>query len=149
MVHGQVLPVLDLDNYVKGGWSLALKHSLLRAPPAGLFIAEGHRLDAAHQIAQGRVLQQVVQGDAVGGTDQLHPALGNRARRGRLQLAADLVDDDHLGHVVLHRFDHHLMLVFGLGHLHTPGPADSRMGDVAIAADLVGGIDHHDALFFG
>ena len=41
------------------------------------------------------------------GADQLHAALGDRARRGRLELRADLVDDDDLGHVVLDRLDHH------------------------------------------
>ena len=44
------------------------------------------------------------------GADQLHAAFGDRARGHRLGLGADLVDDDHLRHVVLDRFDHHAVL---------------------------------------
>ena len=78
--------------------------------------------------------------------DQLHAALGNRACRHGLKLASDLVDDDHLGHVILHRLDHHLVLQRRLGNLHAPRTADGRMGDVAVAGDLVAGVHDHHAL---
>src|ERR1019366_6898899 len=55
----------------------------------------------------------------------------------------DLVDDDDLRHVVLHRLDHHRVLQLRPGHLHPPRPADPGMGDVAIPGDLVAGVDHH------
>ncbi len=77
---------------------------------------------------------------------QLHPPLGNRACRLRLQLGADLVDHDHLGHVVLHRLDHHRMLLGRPAHLHAPRPPDARMRHVAIPSDLVGGVHHHHPL---
>ena len=58
------------------------------------------------------------------------------------------LDHDHLGHVVLHRLDHHLVLQGRPGHLHAARPADGGMGDVAIAGDLMawnGGILRIDA----
>ena len=80
------------------------------------------------------------------GADELHAALGDRARRGRLELGADLVDDDDLGHVVLDRLDHHRVLLVGRAHLHAPRAADARVRDVAVAGDLVGRVDDDDAL---
>ena len=53
---------------------------------------------------------------------------------------------DDLRHVVLHRLDHHRVLHAGRAHLHAAGAADGRMGDVAVAGDLVGGVDDHDPL---
>ena len=82
----------------------------------------------------------------MGGADELDAALGDGARRGRLQLGADLIDDDDLGHVVLDRLDHHRVLVGRRAHLHPARAADARMGDVAVARDLVGGVDDHDPL---
>jgi hypothetical protein len=35
------------------------------------------------------------------------------------------------------------------GHLHPPRAADGRVGDVAVAADLVGGVDDHHPLLLG
>ena len=69
--------------------------------------------------------------------DELDAALGDGAGRLRLELAPDLVDDDHLRHVVLHRLDHHLVLQRGGGHLHAAGAPDAVVRDVAVARDLV------------
>src|SRR4051794_35937142 len=78
------------------------------------------------------------------GTHELPPALRDRAGRLGLQLCAYLIDDDHLGHVVLHRLDHHRVLTLGLRHLHAPRPPYRRVGDVSVARDLVGRVhDHH------
>ena len=63
-----------------------------------------------------------------------------------LELGPDLVDDDDLGHVVLDRLDHHLVLERRRAHLHPAGLADGRVRDVAVAGDLVGGVDDDDAL---
>ena len=54
-----------------------------------------------------------------------------------LQLGADLIDDDHLRHVVLDRLDHDRVLSGRRRHLHPPGAADRRVRDVAVARDLV------------
>ncbi len=90
--------------------------------------------------------EQVVEVGAVRGAHQLHAALGDGARRHRLQRGADLVDDDDLGHVVLHRFDHHRVLLRRGAHLHAPRAADPGVRDVAVATDLVAGVDDHNAL---
>ena len=64
----------------------------------------------------------------------------------RLELGADLVDDDDLGHVVLDRLDHHLVLERRRADLHPARLADGRVRDVAVAGDLVAGVDDDDAL---
>ena len=63
-----------------------------------------------------------------------------------LQLGPDLVDDDDLGHVVLDRLDHHLVLERRRADLHPARLADGRVRDVAVAGDLVAGVDDDDAL---
>jgi hypothetical protein len=59
---------------------------------------------------------------------------------------SDLVDDDDLGHVVLDRLDHHLVLERRRADLHPARLADRRVRDVAVAGDLVAGVDDHHAL---
>ena len=75
-----------------------------------------------------------------------HAPLGNRAGRQGLELGADFIDHDDLGHVVLHRLDHHLVLELGSGHLHAPGPTNGGVGDVAIAGNFIAGVNHHHPL---
>src|SRR5690606_30522862 len=106
-------------------------------------------LDAAVEVGQRRVHEQVVDGDAVRRADELHAALVDRAGGQRLKLAANLVDDDDLGVVVLHRLDHDLVLEARRRHLHAARPAYRRVGDVAISADLVGGVHDHHAVGLG
>ena len=109
-VDGHAVAGLDLDDHVEGGRRLALEHALLGPPAARLLVAQRHRLDAADEVGERRVQHEVVEVVAVGRADELHAALGDGAGGGRLQLRADLVDDDDLGHVVLHRLDHHVVL---------------------------------------
>ena len=78
--------------------------------------------------------------------DELYPSFGNGPRRDSLQLVADLIYYDHLRHVILHRFDHHPMLLSRVGNLHPPRSSDSGMGDVAITTDLVGGVHNYHPL---
>ena len=138
--------VLDLDDHVERGRCLALQDALLGPPAAGLLVAQGDALDAADEVGQRRVEHQVVEVVAVRRADELDAALGDGARRGRLQLGADLVDDDDLGHVVLDRLDHHVVLVGRRADLHPARPADGRVRDVAVARDLVGRVHDDDAL---
>ncbi len=145
-VDGNAIAILDLHDDVECRRGLALQHRLLRPSPPCLVVAERDRLDAADEVGQGRIHHQVVEVVAVGGADQLHATLGDGARGQRLELRADLVDDDDLGHVVLDSLDHDRVLQVGCTHLHAPGAADARVGDVAVAGDLVGGIDDDDAL---
>ena len=140
------LAVLDLHDDVEGRRRLTLQDALLRSPPARLVVPEGHALDPADQVRERRVEHQVVEVVAVRGPDELDPALGDRAGGLGLQLGPDLVDDDDLGHVVLDRLDHHLVLEGGRADLHAPCLTDGRVRDVAIAGNLVRRVDHHDAL---
>ncbi len=69
--------------------------------------------------------------------DELHASLGDRAGRCCFELRTDLVDDDHLRHVVFDGLDHHRVLEERRPHLHAPGAPDSGVRDVAVAADFV------------
>ncbi len=82
----------------------------------------------------------------MGRADQLDAALGDRPGGLGLELGPDLVDDDDLGHVVLDRLDHHLVLERRRPDLHPAGLADGRVRDVAVAGDLVRRVDDDDAL---
>ena len=117
--------------------------------PAGFFIRKGDGFNAADQVRQGRVEQQVVNGLAVGGTDQLDAALGNRSGGRRFQFPPDLVDHDDFRVMVLDRLNHYLMLEHGLTHLHPSGLAHGRVRHIPIAADFIGSIHHNDALALG
>jgi hypothetical protein len=81
--------------------------------------------------------------------DQLHAALGDRTRSQGLELAPDLVDDDDFRVVVLDSLDHDLVLEHRLAHLHAARLTYSGMRDIAVAADLVGGIHDDHALRLG
>ena len=142
-VHEPAVAAAHLHRQGEGGFGGPLQHRLLGAAAAGLLVPQGHRLDPAHQIAEGGIADQVGQFVAMGRGHQHHAPFGDGAGRLGLQLGADLIDHDDLGHVVLHRLDHHLVLQLRPGHLHAPGAADGRMGDVAVAGDLVAGVDHH------
>jgi hypothetical protein len=48
--------------------------------------------------------------------------------------------------VVLHRLDHHLVLLGRTRDLHPPGPPDSGVRHIAVARDLVGSVYDHHAL---
>ena len=74
------LAVLDLDDDVERRRRLALEHALLRPPAARLLVAEGHALDAADEVGQGRVEHQVVEVVAVRRADELDAALGDGPR---------------------------------------------------------------------
>src|SRR5438876_7811266 len=146
LMDGQTIAVVNFNEHVERRWRLAFEHRLLRSAAARLLVGERDGLDAPQQIVQGRVDQQVLQRIAVRRRHQLHAPLSDGARRRRLQLGADLVDDDHLWHVVLHRLDHHGVLQGGSADLHPSRATDPRMRDVSISADLIRGIDDYNAL---
>lgn len=47
----------------------------------------------------------------------------------------------------LHGFDHDPLLQLCVWHLHAPGFAHTRVRDVSIATDFIGGVHNHNALF--
>ena len=144
-VHGPALPAVHFNRHRKRWFGGALQHRFLTAPPPGLLIPEGDRLNAPHQIAEGGVLDQVGQSIAVGCGDENHTTFSDGARGLRLQLRADLIDHDDFGHVVFHRLDHGLVLQLRPGHLHAAGPTNRGVGDVAITGDLIARVDHNNA----
>jgi len=58
-VDEQPLSLLHLDEHVKRRRGAALQHCLLRAAAARLLVRKGHTLDAADEVGQSRVEQQV------------------------------------------------------------------------------------------
>ena len=79
------------------------------------------------------------------GGHQLDPALRDGAGRPRLRGRPDLVDDHHFRHVVLHRLHHHPVLGGPVRDHEAAGPAQGRVGHVAVARHLVGGVHDDDA----
>ncbi len=148
-MDGHRLPVLNLHQHIERWRGSAFQHRLLRASPACFFVGQSHTVNAAHQIAQRGVHQQVVQRIAVSGAYQLYAPLGDGTRRLRFQLTPNLVDDDHLRHVVFNRLDHHLVLETGGSHLHTPGPPDGWMRNISVSCYFIGGIHNDHSLLFG
>jgi len=118
----------------------------LRAPSAGFFIREGDRFDAADEVGKRRIEQQIFQRVAVRRADELNAALGYGTCGDGFQFTTDLVDHDDLGIVVLDRLDHHFVLECRFTDLHATGAADGRMGNIAVAGDLVRRVDNYDAL---
>ena len=139
--------VLNLDQHIKRRRSLALKHGLLSPAPPRLFVRQGDGLYAADQVRQRRIDHQIFERVAMHGCDKLDSALCNRARGKRLLRSAYLVNDDHFGHMILDRFDHHLMLVFRIGHLHSTRAAYTRMRHIPVACYFVRRINDDHALF--
>ena len=45
--------------------------------------------------------------------------------------------------MVLHRLDHHAVLQLGTGNLQAPCPANRWSENVAIASNLIAGVNHH------
>ena len=143
-VYRDRVALLDLYEDVES-WSLSsLEDGFPTASPTGFVVAECYGFDSPDEVGQCRIAHQVFETVSVGGCHELHTTLGDRARGGRFRLGADLVDDDDFGHVILDGLDHHGMLLAGMRHLHAPGPADGRVGDVAISGDLVRCIDDDD-----
>jgi hypothetical protein len=143
--YEQVL-VLNLNQDVKCRGRLALEDGLLGPSAPGLFIGERNRLNPADQIGQSRVQHEILERISVDGGYQLDASLGYGASSQGLLSGPDLVDYDDLGHVIFDGFDHDRMLHFGLGHLHSPGAANSGVGNVAVAGDFIRRIDDYDSL---
>jgi hypothetical protein len=114
----ETITVLDLDQHIKRRRGASFEDRFLRTAPPGFFIRQRDCFDPTDQIAQCRVEEQVIQGLTMGGADQLHTALCDRAGGRGLKLAPDLVDHDDLRVMIFNRFDHHFVLEHRLSHLH-------------------------------
>src|SRR5437762_3401223 len=82
-----------------------------RGRRAAAVAAKGDRVDATDEVAEGAVGPEVVEGVGVRGALHLHGPRGDGPCGRSLELAPDLVYDDRLVQVVLHRLDHHRVLL--------------------------------------
>ncbi len=145
-MHGHPVVIYNFHHHAKGGWSLALQDRFLRVPSLGFLISQGDRLDAADEVGQRRVHYQVLQSVAMCCAHQLHSALGNSSGCFGFEFSAYFVNNDDLGHVILHCFNHHGMLFGRSSYLHSPGVPDGRMRNVAISGNLIRGVDYDNSL---
>jgi len=136
-MHKDVIAVNDLHHHVKRWRRLSLQDALLRASSSRFVVAKRHALNPADQVGERWVQHQVVQAVAMCRTDQLNATFCDGSRRDRFRLGADLVDDDHLWHVILHRLDHHEVLSLWRAHLHPARLPNRWVWDVAVASDLI------------
>ena len=136
----------DFDKRVEGRGRLPFENCLLRPAASSFFITQRHRMYSAKKVGQRGIHQKIVERVSMCGGNQLHTPLCNRARRLRFGFGADFVDNDHLGGVILHGFDHHGVLEVRARHLHAAARADARMRNVAIAGDLIGCVDDDHTL---
>jgi hypothetical protein len=74
---------------------------------------------------------------------KLHTAFRDGASGGRFQFGTNFIYDNYLGHVILDGLNHHRVLFYRAGHLHTTRTSNTRMGDIPITRDFIGGIDDH------
>src|SRR5712691_4786590 len=74
---------------------------------------------------------------------KLHAAFRDSASGGRFQFGTNFIYDNYLGHVILDGLNHHRVLFYRAGHLHTTRTSNTRMGDIPITRDFIGGIDDH------
>ena len=142
LMHRHFVARLNFHYHIKSGRRLAFQHRLLRAAKTRLLVAQRHRLYPANQVGQRGVHNQIVQRVPVGRSHQLHPPLGNSSGGGGLLRRPHLVNDDDLRHMILHRLNHHPVLLGGRRHLHPPGVADGGMGNVPVPGNFVGSV--HD-----
>ena len=136
-MHQDVIAVDDLHHHVKRWRRLPLQDALLRASASRLVVAKCHALNPADQVGERWVQHQVVQTVSVCRANELNATLCNGARCDRFSLGANLVNDDHLWHVVLYRLDHHQVLALWRAHLHPARLPNRWVWDVTVAGDLV------------
>ena len=136
-MHQDVIAIDDLHHHVKRWRRLPLQDALLRASASRLVVAKRHALNPTDQVGERWVQHQVVQAVAVCRTDQLHATFSDGSRRNRFGFGADLINDDHLWHVILHRLNHHQVLSLWRAHLHPARLPNRWMWDVTVTGDLV------------
>src|SRR5579872_3916086 len=105
-MHNQFLPALLLYDDIEGGRSFTLKNALLRMATPRLLVTEGHGLDAADEIGERRVDQQVAERVTVSGGDKLHAKFGDGASGSRFQFGANFINNDDLGHMIFDGLNH-------------------------------------------
>ena len=85
MMDRQFVDLDDLDDHIEGRRRLALQDRFLGAALLRFFIRERYRLNAADEIRERRVHQQVFEAVAVRRADELDAALGDCPRGERFR----------------------------------------------------------------
>ena len=145
MINGKFLSISYLHQRIECWRRLPLQNGFLCSAPPGFLITQGDGVNSAKQIRQGWIHQQIVERLPMRGRDQLHSPFGNSPGGQRFGFGSDLVDDDNLGHVIFHGFNHHCVLQVRPRHLHPAAGADAGMRNIAVAADFIRCIDDDDS----
>ena len=145
VVDGNPLIRLDLDQHLERRGRLALEDRLLCPTPARFLVGQRHSLDPTDEVRQRRVEHEVFERVAVRGRDELDAALA-MVLAAAASCSVPISSMTTTRHVVLHGLDHHRVLQRRRRHLHSPCAADAGVRDVAIACDLVRGVNDHDSL---
>src|SRR5450830_530666 len=146
-VYSQNITFTQFYEDVKCGSRLAFENALLCPMALCFFITQCNRLDTSEQVDEGRVGDKVAQIVAMCRSNELDATLSDRPACLRFFDAADLIYDDDFRIVVLHGFDHDIVLLFVGRYLHTARRPNATMRNVTIPADLIAGIDNDDAFF--
>ena len=146
VIDKDFVPATDLDKNVKRRWLLTLENGLLCASATSFLVSKGDTLNTTHQVGECGIGHKVFQQLSVSRADKLNTAFGNRSRSLGLEFSANLVDDNDLGHVVLHCLDHDRMLFAWALHLHTASTTDARVSNIPVTGYFIGGINNNHTL---
>jgi alanyl-tRNA synthetase len=72
-----------------------------------------------------------------GGSATLNATLGDSPCRLGFKLGTNFINNNHLGHVIFYRFNHHRVLQSRSGYLHSSGVSNSRVRYITIAGDFI------------
>ena len=81
-------------------------------------------------------------------SDQPYATILAGSRRLYFRGPSDFVDYHDLWGVILDALNHYGALLVKAGHHHSPSKADTRVGYVAIASDLIAGINNANVQTF-
>lgn len=75
--------------------------------------------------------------------NQHHSPFSNGTTGKRFSFCADLINDDHLRHMVLYCLNHHFMLQRWLRYLHSTCTSNSRVRNISISSNFIARINYH------
>src|SRR5450759_5486394 len=118
-VYGQDIAFTQFYEDIKCRSRLAFENAFLCSTALRFFITQRNRLDTSEQVDEGRIGDKVAQIVAMCRSNELDATLSDRPACLRFFDAADLIYDDDFRIVVLHGFDHDIVLLFVGRYLHT------------------------------
>lgn len=148
-----IISFSHLDQEIKSWGSFSLKNALLASSRPSFFISKSDGLnttnlqttnkkklcgnqkqrttfhsrtsDCLYQVRKSRVLYDVLELLSMSSANQHDSPFSNGTTCKRFRFCADLINYNHLRHMVLHRLDHHFMLQRRLRHLHSTRTSNS------------------------